>query len=448
MNISKRGAFLKADDDTAGIAYGWAIVCTEDGADYTDLQGDHIPESVMVDAAVDFALNSRVGKDMHSGDQVGDVFVYPITKGSAVGLGITTTKTGLLIGFKPHDPALLELIKSGARSGFSIGGTLTESDATKSIAKSAASPAAGKRTFRSFKIHEISLVDLPAQEGATVGYVKSAPLVIASVPEAVAIITTNESPRARKSHTVNSQTEKATMDPTQELADLKALKTKLEAKIADLETEAGNLKASVDDLQATAEMTDEEKALAATLTASEQKRFRGLAKSARLAEVAKARENDPVVATIDGIAYRKSTPGSQLAMKLAEQIDKAETGEIEKQATAHLGFLAGDKADHAELIKAVHAHTKGNLEKRAKLLTVLDGANAIAKGRTTAGGFDGSTGGNADASDNAYEALTKGLTKFCAEQKIGKVWSDGLAKFKLTPEGAALNDAHNAALVG
>ena len=191
MKVEKHGAFFKVDE-TAQIAYGWAIVCTENGQEYVDLQGDHIPEDVMVKAAIDFAANSRVGKDMHAGDRIGDcLFTYPITKNSAE-LGVPTAKTGLLIGFKPDDPAMLDLIKQGKRTGFSIGGFVTESveeDIGKALlAKSAFAGAAAKtrRVFRSFKINEISLVDVPAMEGATVGYVKSGTRVIASRSDRVA----------------------------------------------------------------------------------------------------------------------------------------------------------------------------------------------------------------------------------------------------------------------
>jgi hypothetical protein len=176
--FEKVGEFFKVDDDL-GIAYGWAIVSTENGKPYFDLQGDHIPEEVMVEALFDFSKNSRVGKDMHAGDQTGEhVFIYPMTKATMSGLGITGEKTGAIVGYKPTNKADLAQIKSGARTGFSIGGVLIASDETevgKTLRKGYAATSDGKkkgRVFRTFKIHEISLVDRPAQEGATVGVVK------------------------------------------------------------------------------------------------------------------------------------------------------------------------------------------------------------------------------------------------------------------------------------
>lgn len=177
--FEKSGTFFKVDEEQ-GIAYGWAIVCFENDEPYFDLQGDHIPEGAMVDALLDFSKNSRVGKDQHQGEQVGEhVFLYPMTKATAGGLGIKTAKRGALVGYKPNNPADLQLIKTGERTGFSIGGFIIESDETdigKAILKAyGASDTNGKkkgRVFRTFKINEISLVDRPAQEGATVGIVK------------------------------------------------------------------------------------------------------------------------------------------------------------------------------------------------------------------------------------------------------------------------------------
>ena len=182
--FEKQGTFFKVDDEL-GIAYGWAIVCAENDVPYFDLQGDHIPEAPMVEALLDFSKNSRVGKDQHAGDQTGEhVFMYPVTKATMVGLGISSPKTGAIVAYKPTNPADLDMIKNGTRTGFSIGGVLTAADETevgKTLAKSYAAGAKKKgRVFRTFKIHEISLVDRPAQQGATVGLVKRA---VASVPD-------------------------------------------------------------------------------------------------------------------------------------------------------------------------------------------------------------------------------------------------------------------------
>lgn len=178
--FEKTGEFFKVDQEL-GIAYGWAIVSSENGAPYFDLQGDHIPEDVMVEALLDFSKNSRVGKDMHAGEQTGEhVFLYPMTKATMSGLGISGGKTGAIVGYKPTNKADLAQIAAGTRTGFSIGGVIISSDETavgKQLRKGYRATSDGKkkgRVFRTFKIHEISLVDRPAQEGATVGVVKRA----------------------------------------------------------------------------------------------------------------------------------------------------------------------------------------------------------------------------------------------------------------------------------
>lgn len=173
--FEKTGEFHKT---SGGIAYGWAVVSTIDGTPYQDLQGDYIPADTIPDVAADFMARARVGKDMHAGDQVADViFAWPATDEINKGVEYSGRKTGLLIGWRPYDKALLDKIAAGERVGFSIGGELHESDteAVGKFSKAVAGAAtAQRRTFRAWKLNEISLVDFPAQEPALVGVVKSA----------------------------------------------------------------------------------------------------------------------------------------------------------------------------------------------------------------------------------------------------------------------------------
>jgi hypothetical protein len=113
---------LKVDDEL-GLVFGWAIVSKDAGADYFDVQGDHIPEHSMLKAATDFMLSDRVGKEMHAGDAKGTiVFAWPLTEDIAKAMGLATDRTGLMIAWKPHDAATLDKFRSGEYSGFSIGG--------------------------------------------------------------------------------------------------------------------------------------------------------------------------------------------------------------------------------------------------------------------------------------------------------------------------------------
>ena len=125
---SKYAEVLKVDD-SLGLVLGWAIVCTKGGEDYVDLQNDIIPEDAMFKASVEFMQGARVAKEMHAGDSKGTVvFAFPLTADIAKAFGLETKTTGLMIGVKPDSAEMLAKFKSGEYSGFSIGGTITESE--------------------------------------------------------------------------------------------------------------------------------------------------------------------------------------------------------------------------------------------------------------------------------------------------------------------------------
>lgn len=116
-------AKVETIDKKHGLVLGWAIVCKEDGVDYFDVQDDNIPEDSMLQAATDFAESARVHKEMHRGDESGQwLFLFPMTTDIAKAYGITTPRTGLMIGFKPS-AAILAKFESGEYTGFSIGGS-------------------------------------------------------------------------------------------------------------------------------------------------------------------------------------------------------------------------------------------------------------------------------------------------------------------------------------
>lgn len=119
-------------DKSLGLVMGFAIVCKQDGQDYFDVQGDHIPEDAMLGAAVDFMQNSRVAKEMHAGDSKGAVlFAFPLTSDIAKAFGIETQTTGLMIAMKPDNADMLAKFKDGTYTGFSIGGRrITDEEAT------------------------------------------------------------------------------------------------------------------------------------------------------------------------------------------------------------------------------------------------------------------------------------------------------------------------------
>jgi hypothetical protein len=123
-------ASVKKVDADLGLVMGYAIVCEKGGQPYFDLQGDHIPEDAMLEAAADFMANSRVAKEMHEGGEAGSVvFAFPLTKDIAYAMGINAyEQTGLMIAMKPATTAMLDKFKSGEYTGFSIGGVRLEDE--------------------------------------------------------------------------------------------------------------------------------------------------------------------------------------------------------------------------------------------------------------------------------------------------------------------------------
>ena len=128
MDLISTSDFVKVNDEL-GLVMGFAIICKQNGDDYFDLHGDHIPEDSMMKAATDFMLNARAGKIMHAGDVMGDVvFAWPLTEDTAREFDITTKRTGLMIAWKPRDAKTLAMFKDGKLKGFSIGGSYGETE--------------------------------------------------------------------------------------------------------------------------------------------------------------------------------------------------------------------------------------------------------------------------------------------------------------------------------
>jgi len=127
VQFERTSEVLKVDQ-RHGLVFGFAMISKVDGEDYFDSQGDHIPEDAMMKASLDFMKSSRVAKEMHRGDQIGEIlYAFPLTEDIAKSLGIMTRRTGLLIGMKPSKEVLAKF-ENGSYTGFSIGGTYVESE--------------------------------------------------------------------------------------------------------------------------------------------------------------------------------------------------------------------------------------------------------------------------------------------------------------------------------
>ena len=116
------GKILKTDDEQR-MVYGWASVVTEDGEAVVDRQGDVIEADTLVKAVNEFMEHVRVGKAMHTGEQVGTVVhSLPITKEIGDALGIQSNREGWVVAYKVFDDGVWAMVKSGELAAFSIGG--------------------------------------------------------------------------------------------------------------------------------------------------------------------------------------------------------------------------------------------------------------------------------------------------------------------------------------
>lgn len=109
-------------DESLGLVFGWAIICSEGGAPYVDTQDDWIPDDAMLKAATKFAKSGRQSGDMHRCEDGEVIHTMPLTAEVAKAFGIQCNKTGLMIAIQPEPETLAKFV-SGERTGFSIGGT-------------------------------------------------------------------------------------------------------------------------------------------------------------------------------------------------------------------------------------------------------------------------------------------------------------------------------------
>ena len=121
----RKSLTLKDAQTSLGVVYGFAVVSKENGQEYFDLQGDHIPEDVIAKAALDVGglIDAKV---QHAGETVGKV-VFSMPVYSEGDLVTKSGKTGLYVGIKFPDE-VLEKFEKGELTGFSIGGQVLTSE--------------------------------------------------------------------------------------------------------------------------------------------------------------------------------------------------------------------------------------------------------------------------------------------------------------------------------
>ena len=131
MNKEIKVDIVKAHEEL-GMLFGFAIICNQDGVPYYDLQGDHVPEDAMLRAAMDFMADYRYAYESHVYGVGTVVFAWPLTADIAEATGITTNKTGLLVGIKVDNWDIMDKFREGIYTGFSIGGIVNESEMVES----------------------------------------------------------------------------------------------------------------------------------------------------------------------------------------------------------------------------------------------------------------------------------------------------------------------------
>lgn len=119
--------FVKVDgvDPEFGLVFGRAIICTENGEEYFDSDNQHIPVPVMMKAVVDWASSAQLTGEMHAAESGAAVFHMPWSNEIAKAFGMETPWEGFMVAYRPT-PEVLEKFKSGAYTGFSVGGSILD----------------------------------------------------------------------------------------------------------------------------------------------------------------------------------------------------------------------------------------------------------------------------------------------------------------------------------
>lgn len=174
VKVSKNAELLDANLSASGdTVYGFLLVSQKEGQDYFDLHGDHVPDKVIEKIAehiknVPLLSMHKYFDPVISGPVGHIVSSFPLTKDLADSFGIQTDTYGLIISAKVTNAAVLEAVKAGKYTGFSIGFYVKGS---------------GDFFDPQFIVEdgfplEVSLVDRPAQELATFRRIKQAPTKI------------------------------------------------------------------------------------------------------------------------------------------------------------------------------------------------------------------------------------------------------------------------------
>ena len=125
-SVELEGDIVKVDTDH-GLVFGWAYVSKDnDGTVIVDSQEDYVDDDWELEkSAYDYVVTSRDGSDTHLIRGVATLVesvVFTPDKLEKMGLPPGSMPTGWWVGMKVNSPAILEKVRSGEYTSFSIGG--------------------------------------------------------------------------------------------------------------------------------------------------------------------------------------------------------------------------------------------------------------------------------------------------------------------------------------
>lgn len=426
-SVPKVAQVAKVDSEL-GIVFGYAIICTKNGEKYFDTQGDHIPESSMLKAVAKYADGPRLAKDMHEGESIGTViFTFPLTSDIAKALEIDVAKTGLIIGMKPQDDAVLAKYKSGEYTGFSIGGyRVLDEDLDEEVNKSADSKVnkeLKRRVMKDFEISEISAVDMPAQAEAQAQVIKNNGKVNDLVKTNSAILTSvadghthlvlleegngtlnsghtysncddhnyHQHPWVRNDdgsitvgeadgHTheitqLEGNNDMSKFDSNSKASTPAGAESEVNKQLKDRDDKIAALEAKLAKNEALAGLNAVERAHYDTLGEDAKSGFLSKSREDRMQDISKASERNEVVYTdIEGTEYTKSDDPRMvsLAKRNDELIKKSradqlelEKAELRKRVESDFSHLPGTIEDNMEMLKAIESIPDEEVRKRS-----------------------------------------------------------------------------------
>ena len=133
MRIS--GKITKSSVGDEHLVFGWASLATdENGAAIVDADGDIIEPAELEKGAYEFVLDWRGGCEEHDRSKgivasLVESVVFTPEKCAAMGI-MQAMPIGWWVGFKVHDEATWQKIKSGELTMFSIGGRAKREEIT------------------------------------------------------------------------------------------------------------------------------------------------------------------------------------------------------------------------------------------------------------------------------------------------------------------------------